>query len=107
MGSKNLDRWSREEWRGSAETVQRMLEQGWLVMTKCNACGLLLNADLKLIRRLKGPEFSLWNRTVPCKRVGCGGVAHFVGKPPGLGLSRQIVLSAEWPGERRYGPGQR
>ena len=83
-----------------------MLEEGWAVMAKCSACGVLLNVDLTLIRRLKGPRFSLWDKTAPCKRVGCGGVAHFVGNPPGLGRSFQIALSAEWAGDRHYPQGR-
>lgn len=106
MGSKNQDRWSKEEWRASAETVGRMREEGWVVMSRCNACGLLLNADLNLTIRLKGAGFSLWNKTTPCKKVGCGGVAHFVGNPPGMGRSFQIVLTAEWAGPRSYPLGQ-
>jgi hypothetical protein len=83
-----------------------MIEDGWVVMAKCGACAIVLNVDLKLISRIKGRGFSLWNKTAPCKRVGCGGVAHFIGNPPGLGRSHQIVLNAEWPGPRRYPPGR-
>lgn len=85
-----------------------MRDHGWHVMTKCTACALLLNADLRLIARVKGPDFSLWNARAPCKRVGCNGVVKFVGRPPQMGRATQLVLEVEWVGgDRRYGPRQR
>jgi hypothetical protein len=50
--------------------------------------------DLGLIERLRGPEFSLWNRQAPCRRLGCAGRVEFQGKPPEV-LS-PFPLRASW-----------
>lgn len=82
-------------WRGSVETVADMQRKGWEVITSCQKCGLAMVADLALIAREIGPETSLWNRSAPCRRIGCGGVVVFMGKPPGR--SFHDALSAPWP----------
>ena len=45
-----------------------------------------------LARALAGPGFSLWNRRAPCRKVGCGGMVEFMGKPPGCGMYRALVV---------------
>ena len=37
MGSKNLERWSAEDWRATAETVRKMDADGWKVQSVCIA----------------------------------------------------------------------
>ena len=106
MGSKNLDRWSAEDWRGTAETVRKMHAAGWKVQSLCIACHLAMETDLKVMIRLGFGEASLWNRRVSCRRIGCDGQVRFIGRPPGV--NTLINLDAEWVGfERSYPPGQR
>lgn len=108
MGSKNKDRWTPEDWRLAAGTVERMIGQGWRVMAVCTGrCANKRWVDLKLIARVRGGGFVLWNTTARCRTVGCGGPVHFVGLPPSLG-NHEVRLSAEWVGgELRNPPGRR
>jgi hypothetical protein len=94
VGRKNFDRWPPEAWRRSAENVARMRAKGWTVLAYCPVCQLTMAVDLGLIERLRGPEFSLWNRQAPCRRLGCAGRVEFQGKPPEV-LS-PFPLRASW-----------
>ena len=51
------------------------------MITCCTTCGLKIQADLARIEREKGPEFSLWDRTAPCRRLGCPGFVEFQALP--------------------------
>ena len=84
MGRRNPDRWSPTDWRRGHETVAQMLEAGWEVTTKSGRCGVEQIATLRLIARLKGPTFSLWNKRTPCKVVRCGGALSFRARPHGV-----------------------
>jgi hypothetical protein len=95
MGSRNLDRIPIRMWRSKAETVAEMLAQKWEVITSCQKCGLAMVADLALIARETGPATSLWNRSSPCRRIGCTGAVVFMAKVPGVAFHQ--VLSAPWP----------
>lgn len=95
MGHRNYDRWPPEAWRRSAETVGRMRANGWTVLAYCRACNLTMVVDLRAIERLRGTDFSLWNRRAPCRRLGCRGRVEFQGKPPEI--SMPFPLRADWP----------
>ena len=95
MGSKNLDRWSAEDWRRTAETVAKMRTNGWDVISHCPKCNLTMRVDLALIERVSGGGTVLWNRQSKCRRIGCTGMVEFQGRPPRL--HRHIPLRAEWP----------
>lgn len=84
MGQRNPDRYSMRERRPSAETLSRMIAGHWAVISSCRQCGLQMVVDLALLARLKGPNFSLWNRKAPCRRIGCPGFVVFRGKAPGM-----------------------
>ena len=81
MGRRNADRYSIADWRSACPTVRWMRAERWDVITCCTTCGLRMQADLARIEREKGPEFSLWDRTVPCRRLGCSGFVEFQALP--------------------------
>lgn len=95
MGARNPDRFGPDDWRIKAETVAKMIEQGWDVMSKCPMCSLMMRVDLKLVARVSGPETSLWNKRLPCKRIGCTGLVWFMAKPPRYPTFFQ--MDAAWP----------
>ena len=94
MSFKKIERWPAEELRRAWPTVQRMMADDWDVLAVCTTCQLTTRVDLKVIRALKGPDFVLWNTTAACKRVGCAGVVHFIGKHPKMICHK--VLTAAW-----------
>ena len=95
MGSKRPDNVPMVIWRGGCEAVGQMRDQGWQVISKCQACGLQMVVSLPDLVALLGPDFSLWNRRPPCKRIGCTGRVAFLAKPPRCYQYRE--LAAEWP----------
>jgi hypothetical protein len=95
MGAKNPDRFSPSEWRAAAPTVGAMIDRHWDVQARCRKCGLVLRVDLRLIAAIKTRKAEIWNRTAPCRKVGCNGVVDFEGKPPIL--YQHMRLAAEWP----------
>ena len=58
-----------------------MRAEGWDVITVCTSCGLKMQANLGRIEREKGSDFSLWDRTAPCRRLGCAGFVEFQALP--------------------------
>ena len=94
MGHRNFERWPPEAWRRSAGTVGRMRANGWTVLAYCPVCQLTMTVDLSLLETVRGPEFSLWNRRAPCRRLGCAGRVEFQGQPPEL--ITPFPLRAEW-----------
>jgi hypothetical protein len=95
MGSRNLDRVPIREWRRKVETVADMLRERWDVVSKCQACGLMMQTNLRLVARVSGPETSLWNRKEPCRRLGCAGHVEFLARVPGR--RDYQPLAAPWP----------
>jgi len=95
MGRRNPDRIPMREWRSNAETVADMQRKGWDVISSCQKCGLAMATDLVVIARLSGPATSLWNRSSPCRRIGCTGAVVFLAKIPGRSMHE--ALSAPWP----------
>jgi hypothetical protein len=93
MGSRNRDRIPLAYRRSKCETVADMRQQGWDVLSRCDACGLIMRVDLALIERVSGPETSLWNHRARCRRVGCTGHVDFLARAPGMGW--HDVLRAE------------
>ena len=84
MGRKNTDRIPLTDRYGEGPTVADMARAGWEVLSKCQACGLMMVVDLKLVATVSGPATSLWNRKARCRRIGCAGWVQFQAKPPGL-----------------------
>jgi hypothetical protein len=95
MGSRNPDRVPLSYRRRKCETVEEMIGQGWDVLAKCATCDLLMRVDLRLIARVRGRKFSLWNQRSRCRRVGCNGVVSFQARAPGMGWHEP--LDAPWP----------
>ena len=98
MGGPNPDRIPIRRRRGQCETVSQMHAQGWDVISCCDRCGLLMRVNLRLVARIKGPEFSLWNQKTRCRRIGCLGWTSFQGRAPGM--DGHQALAAEWPAGR-------
>ncbi len=94
MGRRSFDRWPPEAWRRGAATVGRMKAANWTVLAYCPTCMLTMAVDLGIVERLRGPDFSLWNRQAPCRRLGCIGRVEFQGKPPEL--LAPFPLRADW-----------
>ena len=82
MGRRNADRYTIADWRSACPTVRWMRAERWDVITCCTTCGLQMQADLARIEREKGPDFSLWDRTAPCRRLRCPGFVEFQALPP-------------------------
>ena len=95
MGTKNRDRIPIAEWRRAVEAVADMQAKGWDVVTRCQACGLMMAVDLDLIAWRSGAKTSLWNRKARCRRIGCQGWVEFQGRPPGVRV--YATLAADEP----------
>ena len=65
--------------RSRCETVADMLRERWDVISKCQACGLIMRTDLALVIRVSGAGVSLWNRKARCRRF-----VEFQGRAPGM-----------------------
>jgi hypothetical protein len=81
--------------RRKCETVEQMIAQRWDVISHCRKCDLMMVVDLRLIARIKGLGFSLWNKKSRCRRVGCGGFVEFQARSPDM--SWHEALEAPWP----------
>ncbi|MDO8912275.1 MAG: hypothetical protein Q8N10_03190 [Phenylobacterium sp.] len=84
MGTRNPDRVPLHMRRAKCETVVQMIEQRWDVLSKCMSCSLIMQVDLRVIARVKGPTYSLWDRSARCKRLHCCGVVRFKAKSPDM-----------------------
>jgi len=78
MGRRNPDRIPFSYRRRQADTVQQMREQGWDIIARCDHCRVMLRVDLRVVIRMRGREFSLWNQD-PLQ----GRRLHWVGVIPG------------------------
>ena len=90
MTGPNPDRVPLSVRRRKCETVRAMRDEHWDVLAKCDACGLVMRVDLKLIMRVRGPDVSLWNRRSRCRRVGCSGWMDFQARAPGMGWHEML-----------------
>lgn len=86
MGRRNPDRYTIADWRAACPTVRWMRAERWDVISVCTTCGLKMQANLERIEREKGPEFSLWDRTAPCRRLKCVGFVEFQALPRNAAL---------------------
>lgn len=102
MGAKNLDRLPFEAFVHHGNTVGDMIRTGWEVRSVCQGgdCAIKLRVSLPTIAKLLGEDFSLWNRTSPCKRYGCHSKAYFEGKPRGMNHFNRLVRSEPLPDGR-------
>jgi len=91
MGHKNPDRIPVAFYRASVITVADMTHHQWDVLSKCTACGLLMQLDLALVARLSGPQTVLWNRKQRCRRIGCQGFVEFQARPPGAAVYESLT----------------
>lgn len=91
MGRKNLDRYTVKDWREACPTVGAMRRAGWLVVSCCPVCDLEIEADLALVEREKGADFSLWGKTTRCRRRYCDGEAAFFVQPPGATVEHRMT----------------
>jgi hypothetical protein len=90
MTGPNPDRVPLRIRRQKCETVRAMRDEGWDIIAKCDACGLVMRVDLALIMRVRGPALSLWNRRSRCRRLGCAGWMDFQGRAPGMGWHEML-----------------
>jgi hypothetical protein len=95
LGSRNPDRIRITMRRRKCETVAQMHAAGWDVISKCQACGLIMRVNLKLNAKVSGPSTSLWNRKERCRRLGCTGFVEFQVRASDVGWLE--TLSAPWP----------
>jgi hypothetical protein len=95
MGHRNPDRIPLSWRRTTCETVADMARARWDVISKCQACGLTMQVQLRTIAVVSGPSTSLWNRRAPCRRLLCRGQVEFWAKAPGM--ASHETLTAEWP----------
>lgn len=95
MGHRNPDRIPLSWRRTTCETVADMIRARWDVVSKCGACGLQMQVQLRVIARVSGSSTSLWNRDAACRRLLCPGKVEFWAKAPGMASHER--LAAEWP----------
>ena len=95
MGRKNIDRIPVTEWSKTAATVMRMSRLGWQVISRCQACDLVMDVDLERMAHDLGPDFSLWNRHPPCRNRRCRGRVVFQARAPGKLLFEALVTPPE------------
>lgn len=72
-----------------------MAKARWDVISKCPACGLTMQVQLRVIAVVSGPTTSLWNRRAHCRRLLCRGQVEFWAKAPGM--ASHETLTADWP----------
>jgi hypothetical protein len=82
MGARNIDRIPIAEMRSGHESVAEMRKARWEVISKCDTCQLAMAVDLDLVIWRKGAKTSLWNRSAPCRRLGCKGRVAFQARVP-------------------------
>jgi hypothetical protein len=82
MASRNLDRIPICEWRPKVQTVEHMINEGWLVKARCGTCRLELDVDLFRVATLRSPYLVLWDRDTGCRGHGCKGRMTFLAKVP-------------------------
>ncbi len=99
---RNLDRVPIHRRRREAETVAQMRDQHWDVISKCQACGLVMKVDLAAVAKAASPKLSLWNRHPRCRRMFCHGRVDFQARAPGM--DGHQLLDAEWPDPSDYLP---
>ena len=90
MGARHPDRIPIKEWHAAGRTVAQMRERRWDVLSKCLACGLMMQVDLGLVIRVAGPDVSLWDRRQRCRCLGCEGDTVFLGRPPNVTLHMRL-----------------
>lgn len=91
MGRRNLDRYSLADWKRACPNVGAMRRARWVVIAVCPACDLQIEANLELVEKTKGPGFSLWGQTTPCRRRFCRGEAAFFVQPPGAAMEYRMT----------------
>ncbi|CAN5855527.1 hypothetical protein BH11PSE1_BH11PSE1_16430 [soil metagenome] len=85
MGSRNLDRRTIHDFRRGGETVGDMYQARWRIRSYCPDCGLTLNVSLVPYIAIRGPTFSLWDKTTRCLNARCrSGRATFYGLARGM-----------------------
>jgi hypothetical protein len=110
--TRNADRIPIAAWRAKVATVEQMAAAKWLVIAECSTCRLKLKVDLFRVASERGPQTVLWDRSQPCKALGCRGSVSFAARVPGRS-DWQPLISADLPkpmteGERAQktpGPG--
>jgi hypothetical protein len=95
MGTKSRARIPLAMRRKGCESVEQMRREGWDVLSRCDACTLIMRVNLSTIIKVNGPAFSLWNRKARCRRIGCVGFVEFQARAPGMECHEP--LTALWP----------
>ncbi|WGM31531.1 hypothetical protein [Brevundimonas sp. NIBR11] len=93
MGRKNLDRYREADWREASQTVDQILRNRWPVIAECPVCDLRIEADVRRIAQVMGPDYSLWGAETACRRIGCIGRVHFILRPRGAIM--EYVMTAK------------
>jgi hypothetical protein len=91
LDRKSPDRFHATDFRWSCDTVGQMLENNLEVVGKCASCGLVMLVDLRMVARVRGPKFSLWNRKTRCKRLHCHGHMALMARWPGVSFHQELV----------------
>lgn len=65
------------EWQAP---ISGMLKHGTQVRASCHRCSAWTPVDLREVVRVKGLEYSLWDKNAHCRTEGCDGIVSFHGK---------------------------
>lgn len=83
--AKKVENYNDKDWREVCCQVQEMIRWRWQVEERCPTCRVRLAADLERIMVDKGPTWSLWGETIPCRAIPCKGRMAYFGGPPTWG----------------------
>jgi hypothetical protein len=79
--------------RWNADTVAQMQDKGWEVIARCGRCRIDIAVNLDDLTKLRGGDFSLWNRHPVCRRIGCEGRVTFMARQgPRLDYRRLVEM---------------
>lgn len=81
-GNPRPGTWGPAQWKGLGRTIGIIRREGWPVHAVCLTCGLQMTVDLARIERERGPDFVLWGKSGPCRRLRCTGKVMFMVEPP-------------------------
>lgn len=95
MGRRAFHRYTDDDWRSAAGSVEQLLLNRWPVIAECQKCEVRVWANVEFIAWKVGPKTSLWGRTGHCRVVGCPGRVTFYLKPPEAQMA--IAMTAKRP----------
>lgn len=99
MGTRNLAYIGMDEWRARVPTLADMMDRNWKLRARCSACERGKDLDLGYVASVRGLDYSLWNRSQPCRIWRCKGTVMTWVLIPGLYQWRRLQAGDYVPRE--------